>query len=67
MIIILMVASIAAILVGLVHENWKPAGALEGIAILIAISLVVSVSAYNDWSKEQEFMKLQEVYASSQK
>jgi len=67
MILILMVASCAAILVGLVHENWDPKGALEGCAILIAISLVVSVSAYNDWSKEQEFLKLQEVYASSQK
>jgi len=36
-------------------------GALEGVAILVAVSVVVGVTAYNDWSKEKEFMKLQEV------
>jgi len=34
---------------------------LEGVAILVAIFIVISVSAYNDWSKDQEFKKLQEV------
>jgi len=67
MIIILAVASVIAIIIGVVQANGDPNGALEGVAIIVAISIVVSVSAWNDWSKEQEFRKLQEVYASSQK
>jgi len=66
MIIILAVAACVAIAIGVVKEG-EAKGAPEGVAIIVAISIVVSVSAWNDWSKEQEFRKLQEVSASSQK
>jgi len=45
MIQILCVASVVTIGIGLWQEKGHAEGALEGIAILIAISLVVSVSA----------------------
>jgi len=47
--------------VGMYENDWEAKGALEGIAILIAVIIVTVVSAYNDWAKEQEFKKLQEV------
>lgn len=67
MIRILIVAAIVALIVGMYEKHWKVKGALEGLAILIAVSVVICVTAWNDWSKEQEFKKLQEVYANSQK
>jgi magnesium-transporting ATPase (P-type) len=67
MLIILIVAAIISIPVGVYENHGSAKGALEGIAILIAVCIVVIVSAYNDWAKEQEFKKLQEVYANSAK
>jgi len=67
MIVILMVASVVAIIIGLVKEHGHAEGALEGASILVAISVVVSTAAWNDYNKEQEFLKLQEVYSNSQK
>jgi len=45
MIVILMVASVVAIIVGLVKENFHAEGALEGVSILIAIAVVVFTAA----------------------
>jgi hypothetical protein len=67
MIVILMCASVVAIIIGLVKENGHAEGALEGVSILVAICVVVSTAAWNDYNKEQEFLKLQEVYSNSQK
>jgi Ca2+ transporting ATPase len=36
------------------HAEW-----LEGLAILLAIFVVVIVTAFNDWSKERQFQGLQ--------
>lgn len=67
MIIILIFAAIIATIIGIIQEHGDIKGALEGIAIMCAVLIVTIVSAYNDWSKEQEFRKLQEVYSNSQK
>jgi len=61
MIQILLVAAVVALIIGLIEKHGDIAGALEGIAIMFAVAIVVLVSAANDWSKEQEFRKLQEV------
>jgi len=61
MIIILIGASFVAIIIGLIKDHGHPEGALEGASILIAIIVVVCTAAYNDYNKEQEFLKLQEV------
>lgn len=36
------------------HPAW-----IEGVAILIAVIIVVLVTAFNDWSKERQFRGLQ--------
>jgi len=48
MIVILMCASVVAIIIGLVKENGHAEGALEGVSILVAICVVVSTAAWND-------------------
>jgi len=63
MILILMFAAVVVIVIGLFKD---PPDVLEGAAILCAVGVVVSVSAWNDWSKEKEFRQLQEVYSRSQ-
>ena len=67
MLIMLIVAAFISIPIGMWENEWKIKGALEGIAILIAVFVVVVVTAYNDWSKEQEFKKLQDGYKSAEK
>lgn len=57
--IILLVAGIFSMIVNpLVEEHDKETAWLEGFAILIAVLLVVVVTAYNDLQKEREFQKL---------
>ena len=36
------------------HADW-----IEGVAILLAVVIVVLVTAFNDWSKEKQFRGLQ--------
>ncbi|EPB80104.1 calcium-translocating P-type ATPase, PMCA-type [Ancylostoma ceylanicum] len=40
-------------------ESEKEAGWIEGVAILVAVIVVVLVTALNDWSKEKQFRGLQ--------
>uniref|UniRef100_A0A0N4ZC30 Calcium-transporting ATPase n=1 Tax=Parastrongyloides trichosuri TaxID=131310 RepID=A0A0N4ZC30_PARTI len=70
---ITMVILLASAVVSLVLSFYKPphepsaggdpteaeAGWIEGVAILIAVVVVVLVSALNDWSKEKQFRGLQ--------
>ena len=42
-----------------VEEEEHPAW-IEGAAILIAVIIVVFVTAFNDWSKEKQFRGLQD-------
>ena len=40
-------------------DSEKEAGWIEGVAILIAVLVVVVVTAFNDWQKEKQFRGLQ--------
>ncbi|KAL5013629.1 hypothetical protein ScPMuIL_007899 [Solemya velum] len=40
-------------------ESEKEAGWIEGVAILVAVIVVVLVTAFNDWRKEKQFRGLQ--------
>lgn len=40
-------------------ESEKEAGWIEGVAILVAVFVVVFVTAFNDWRKEKQFRGLQ--------
>ena len=45
---------------GFVEEEADEHGWIEGSAILIAVIIVVFVTAFNDWSKEKQFRGLQD-------
>ena len=44
---------------GPVDETESEAGWIEGVAILVAVIVVVFVTAFNDWRKEKQFRGLQ--------
>jgi|SRR6218665_684499 len=43
------------------HRNWdsEDLGWIDGVAILVAVCVVVFVTAFNDWKKERQFRGLQ--------
>ncbi|KAI0178605.1 calcium-translocating P-type ATPase [Hypoxylon sp. FL1284] len=63
--ILLSIAAIVSLAVGLYqtfggeHENGEPSVEwIEGVAIIVAIVIVVLVGSLNDWQKERQFAKL---------
>lgn len=63
---VLIVAAIFSIVVSMIfEEDHREMAWIEGAAILIAVFVVSFVSAFNDYKKEQQFMKLNS-YADSQ-
>ncbi|KNC50881.1 calcium-transporting ATPase PAT1 [Thecamonas trahens ATCC 50062] len=57
--ILLIVAAIVSLILGVtVASHDGAAGWIEGAAILVAVTLVVMVTALNDYKKEQQFQKL---------
>lgn len=53
---ILLVAGIVSIIINVaVEEDERSTAWIEGFAILVAVALVVFVTAYNDLKKEREF------------
>ncbi|EFA79639.1 P-type ATPase [Heterostelium album PN500] len=58
--IILIVAAIVSIILGLTVED-RSTGWIDGTAILVAVTIVVLVTAGNDYNKEQKFRKLNSI------
>jgi len=59
--IVLSVAAVIALALGLYQALGTPDGGvewIEGVAIIVAIVVVVVVGAVNDWQKERQFAKL---------
>ena len=61
-IILLAVAAVVSLSLG-IYQSVKAVGGeslqwVEGVAIIVAIILVVTVGAANDWQKERQFVKL---------
>eukprot|EP00163_Fabomonas_tropica_P010515 TRINITY_DN2067_c0_g1_i3.p1 TRINITY_DN2067_c0_g1~~TRINITY_DN2067_c0_g1_i3.p1 ORF type:complete len:955 (-),score=339.67 TRINITY_DN2067_c0_g1_i3:292-3156(-) len=56
--IILICAAIVSILLGVLLSDHPEEEWIEGAAILVAVLLVTTVTAINDWSKEKQFRKL---------
>lgn len=54
---VLVIASIVSTVIGIVEEGWAT-GWMEGAAIMVAIVLIVSVTAGNNYIKEKQFQKL---------
>mmetsp|Transcript_2008 Transcript_2008/g.4528 ORF Transcript_2008/g.4528 Transcript_2008/m.4528 type:complete len:1102 (+) Transcript_2008:36-3341(+) len=57
---VLLAAGIVSLIIGAVLSEHPEYGWIEGFAILIAISVVVFVTAINDWQKQNKFAELQE-------
>ena len=58
---ILLVAGVASIIIHVImEEDHRSTAWIEGFAILLAVVIVVFVTAYNDLKKEKEFQKLNE-------
>ena len=57
--IVLIVAAIISLILGLVVEKDKETSWIDGFAILMAVVVVVLVTAFNDYSKEMQFQSLQ--------
>lgn len=53
---ILILLAVAAIISLALH--WQNGGWIEGVAILAAVAIVISVNAVNDWKKDQLFQSL---------
>ena len=56
--LILLVAGVISLVLGLTVESKDDAGWIEGAAILLAVAVVVLVTAVNDYQKERQFQEL---------
>ena len=54
---ILLVSGVVSTILGLTVDS-SDAGWIEGVAILIAVAVVVAVTALNDFQKEKQFRQL---------
>lgn len=54
---VLVIAALVSTIIGVIEEGWAT-GWMEGAAIMVAIILIVSVTAGNNYIKEQQFQKL---------
>jgi calcium-translocating P-type ATPase len=54
---ILLLASLVSLIIGIYQEGFST-GWIEGTAIFFAVFIVVSITAFNNWSKEQQFLAL---------
>ena len=57
---VLCVAAVVSLVLGVATEGLEH-GWYEGTSILLAIAIIVSVTSGNNWVKEQQFKKLNEV------
>lgn len=54
---ILLLAATCSLVIGVIQHGWK-AGWVEGLAIFIAVGVIISVTAGNNYIKEKQFQKL---------
>lgn len=59
---ILCFAAVASLVLGVASHGWAE-GWLEGVSILLAVTIITVVTAGNNYMKEQQFRKLSEVAA----
>lgn len=55
---ILIVASIVSTVIGILQDGFET-GWIEGFSIFVAVFVVVSISSYQNYSKDQQFRKLE--------
>lgn len=57
-IIILTVSAIVSLIIGIIEYEEDPLAWIDGVAIIVTICIVATVTAVNDYSKEKQFQKL---------
>lgn len=50
-------AAVVSLVLGILTEGWDD-GWYEGVAILVAVGIILNVTATNNWLKERQFQKL---------
>ena len=60
-------AATLEIVLGLTVSEQKSTAWVEGAAILVAVAVVVLVTAFNEWTRERQFRGLQKRMASTQR
>jgi Ca2+-transporting ATPase len=50
--LILLAAAIVSVIIGLFKEGW-PRGLIEGISIMIALVIIITVTSANNWVSER--------------
>ena len=65
--LILIGAAILEMILGFTVSQHKDTAWVEGAAILVAVLVVVLVTAFNDWTKERQFRGLQTKLESTQR
>ena len=55
----LIVAAVVSLILGVTVDERPEIGWVDGVAILMAVAIVVFVTAFNDWNKERQFRDLQ--------
>jgi len=53
----LLIAAICSTIIGILNDGAKT-GWTEGVTIFLAVFLIVSITAGNNWIKERQFQKL---------
>jgi len=49
-----MIAASVALIIGIIQHGWR-SGWIEGISIWVAVSIIVAVTAGNNYVKEKQF------------
>jgi len=50
--LILLAAAVVSVVIGLFKEGW-PRGLIEGISIMIALVIIITVTSANNWVSER--------------
>jgi len=63
---VLLLASFVSLIIGVINDGWEN-GWIEGSSIFLAVAIITSVTASNNYVKEKQFQKLQQSQVSNQK
>ena len=55
--LILLAAAVVSVVIGLIKEGW-PRGLIEGISIMIALVIIITVTSANNWVSERQLADL---------
>jgi hypothetical protein len=54
MLVMLIIAASVSLVLGIIEDGWAT-GWLDGVSIYIAVVIIISITAGNNWVKEKQF------------